>query len=92
MSKTDISNGGDTLVNALQYIVSLCIYFFVGWATDYWLYVEQGGTTDWSVPATYFIILLWPFILMWHFLIICVLICVAIVVILFIISLVNSIT
>lgn len=55
-------------VNGLKYLVMVAVYCAIGWSIDSWLFVPEGGLTDWTVPGTYLVIAFWPFILIWEFL------------------------
>jgi len=59
------------LLLALKYLVSVAVYCIIGLAIDYGFFVAAGATTAWANPLTYAVMVFWPFILMWKFLIIC---------------------
>ncbi len=59
------------LLLAVKYLVSVAVYCVIGLAVDYWLFVAAGAVTAWANPITYMVMLFWPFILLWKFLVIC---------------------
>lgn len=58
------------VLGAVHYLVSIAIYCVIGLAIDYWLFVAAGAATAWANPITYLVMIFWPFVLMWEFLVI----------------------
>lgn len=58
------------IVLALKYLVSVAVYCIIGLAIDYGFFVAAGATTAWANPLTYAVMIFWPFILIWQFMII----------------------
>lgn len=56
---------------ALKYLVSVSVYCIIGLAIDYGFFVATGAATAWANPLTYMVMVFWPFILIWKFLVIC---------------------
>ncbi len=59
------------LLLAVRYLVSVAVYCIIGLAVDYWLFIAAGAITAWTNPLTYMVMVFWPFILFWKFLVIC---------------------
>ena len=57
-------------LGAVQYLVVVAIYSILGLAIDYWLFVAAGAATAWANPLTYMVMVFWPVVLAWKFLVI----------------------
>ena len=58
------------LLGAVHYLAALAVYCIIGLAIDYWLFVAAAAATAWANPITYMVMVFWPFVLMWQFLVI----------------------
>lgn len=58
------------LIATARYLVSMAFYCIIGLAVDYWLFVAAGAITAWNNPLTYMVMIFWPFVLIWQFLVI----------------------
>ncbi len=57
------------LLPAVKYLVSLAIFCLIGLAINQWLFVPDGASTQWGDFGTYMVMIFWPWILLWKFLV-----------------------
>ena len=53
-----------------RYIVACVVYCIIGLGIDYWFYVPDGGMTMWAAASTYAVMIFWPLVLLWEFIVI----------------------
>jgi len=68
---TVIEKEDPDIVQLAKYLVGIVAYCIIGLAIDYWLFVAVEAATAWANPLTYLVMITWPFILFWEFLVIC---------------------
>ena len=58
------------LLPTVKYLVSVIIYCLIGLAINQWLFVVDGSSTQWTNFGTYMVMVFWPLIFFWKFLIV----------------------
>jgi len=66
---TVIEKEDPDMVQLAKYLVGVVAYCIIGLAIDYWLFVAIEATTAWANPLTYAVMVFWPAILFWKFLV-----------------------
>lgn len=57
------------LLPTVKYLVSVAIYCLIGLAINQWFFVADGASIQWGNFGTYMVMIFWPWILFWKFLV-----------------------